>query len=761
MKMVRCPRLSMLLALLSMDDFGMRTVIATRLQLVYSVPYLNTSSNLNDAVSEMVPDLFGTNDLMKYCWDDYTCLFRVNGDDNYTGKATMITTKIAFEKNALDIDVECCNSKEENKDSWEVVKDLIDVLDTHLLIDLNATSYWTVHDRSMNETMYFNDPASVQSMILTSANLSQKKRKASIITERGNKAEVWSYTRNDDVEENNGLRTHKALFVNDVLQMSTEEYTLIHAEAFVHPALLSHARPQHILIVSPYVPLPYIREILKHENTTIDILGVDLAIFRLAQEFFPEIDDCSEVVNVNNRCSFETSRVNGILNDMASKSIEDLLGVFDESSISAREDITSLDGMTFATEADGDIFRRMTIDAYNAYKLASEEDFAMSADQYDVMLIDIPSSNENIAQTMFGEKFHLWLLSMSTDESVFVINAGHAPTKATLTKSTREQFILTASRYHDDNVYQYYLLHPYDESFAKPLQSTFLLCLTNDESVAAARFFRTNNAHFDLDMATRLAKRVGSLFYQPTIHYDGPVHQMYSKISRSWESWFCWWAEDVGNDYPACTEFLYNLYNPDWNHERVEVRWDPIKGRSLFAAEDIPKGHYVGMSDVADSIIIDVLQWKSLFEFVEKYPSATMYQELINFLLAYGYETDNLAMHGWAVSTSSTNTFINHACAEEGGENVGSANEIYAKRDGEYTGFIPPLQRRTEITGIIQRANKDIKKGDEFRMEYRDFRSDMQKHPSYEEFLANQICSSIDKKGFVKVDRRKPDHIEL
>ena len=261
-------------------------------------------------------------------------------------------------------------------------------------------------------------------------------------------------------------------------------------------------------------------------------------------------------------------------------------------------------------------------------------------------------------------------------------------------------------------------------------------------------------------MSQRMAKRSGKLLSQPTAHYDGPVHRQYSRPLRAWESWFCWWAEDIGGNFPACTEFLKNLYNPDWNHENVEVRWDPVKGRSLFAAEDIPEGHYVAMSDIVNSYFIDVLEWKALNEFADKYPSATMYRDLVNFILAYGYESDNLSMHGWATSIASTNTFINHVCAGEGEENVGPADGIYEDKEGNYSGFIPPLQRRAEITGIIQRANKDIKAGEEFKMDYHDFRSDMRKHPNFEDFLKNHICKTVGA-GFVKLDPNKPDHFDL
>ena len=45
-------------------------------------------------------------------------------------------------------------------------------------------------------------------------------------------------------------------------------------------------------------------------------------------------------------------------------------------------------------------------------------------------------------------------------------------------------------------------------------------------------------------------------------------------------------------------------------------------------------------------------------------------------------------------------------------------------------------------------------------MDYRIFRNDVAKNPSFEEFLTNYVCDpSLE--GFVPVDMEKPDHIEF
>jgi len=83
------------------------------------------------------------------------------------------------------------------------------------------------------------DPASIHSLFLSIQNV-KKKAIVSIPTDDGNKAEI-KYKHGF-----NGIQT--ALFVNDILLMTSEEATWAHAESFVHLVVLSHARPERILI---------------------------------------------------------------------------------------------------------------------------------------------------------------------------------------------------------------------------------------------------------------------------------------------------------------------------------------------------------------------------------------------------------------------------------------------------------------------------------------------------------------------------------
>ena len=489
--------------------------------------------------------------------------------------------------------------------------------------------------------------------------------------------------------------------------MSTEFSTTVHSEAAVHPAMINHPRPERVLLVDPYSPLPLIKEVLKYENASVHLAGFDPEIFDVTTFYFEIYNDCSELINVNDVCTLDSR----VFNLMEYYELEE-----DESSLSDMVE-SSKEGWgeewmkmkyysnmerQFANESDGDIFRRMTIDAYHAYAKGTDENFASSDGQFDVIVVNapsssssLPSSGKHLSDWIFGDDFQTWLFSMGATETITIINSGHAPIEnVTGFDGPREEFIVTASSHGHGTAA---LIHPYDELEAKPLQSTFVVVLYDDDTEGMSRFFRSNNAHFDMDLIKKLTSRAGVLRSRPTLHYDGPVHQHYIRPLRAWESWFCWSSDGLRESYPACTDFLTNFYDPSYHNENVEVRWDPVKGRSLFAAEDIPKGHFVGSSDATNSLFVDTAEWKSLNEFADKYPSATMYRGLVDFILAYGYESNNLSRTGWVTSTSSTNTFVNHEC--DGIENVGAADDFHMDVNQVYPGFLPPLQRRPEITG--------------------------------------------------------------
>ncbi len=85
---------------------------------------------------------------------------------------------------------------------------------------------------------------------------------------------------------------------------------------------------------------------------------------------------------------------------------------------------------------------------------------------------------------------------------------------------------------------------------------------------------------------------------------------------------------------------LKNWFNASNHGFRTEVVRDPIKGRSLHAAEDIPKGAFVLGDDTHMHLHIDSHQWEALNDFVKEFPDAKLYKELRDFFLIYGFENE-------------------------------------------------------------------------------------------------------------------------
>jgi hypothetical protein len=270
------------------------------------------------------------------------------------------------------------------------------------------------------------------------------------------------------------------------------------------------------------------------------------------------------------------------------------------------------------------------------------------------------------------------------------------------------------------------------------LSSAFVVAFQWEEGAAYDRFFRTNSATFDLDMLERLVPNTGA-GKPPTLMYDGPTHVKYQTPSRIWEHWYC--ASSPGKDLPGCTFFQNWMFDPSRHHTNVERKVHPVKGRSLFSAEHIPKDHFVNFNDVIHSLHIDQTEWQALVAFIDEYPDAELYRQLRDFIVIYGFQTKAHSMTGWAVSVSSTNTFTNHACTDEDMTVTTGDYFVGLSEDGLYNKFSPLASRRPRIAAYATVAKRDIQPGDEIQMNYQIFRSDFHEHPYYDVFLTG-MCST-------------------
>lgn len=163
--------------------------------------------------------------------------------------------------------------------------------------------------------------------------------------------------------------------------------------------------------------------------------------------------------------------------------------------------------------------------------------------------------------------------------------------------------------------------------------------------------------------------------------------------SKAWENWYC--NTLVGREHPMCTSFLPQWMNSSYHHRSLSVRHDPVKGRTVYASEDIPQGHFVNSVDAALSWRLEKDLLDALVQFVKDFPDATMYRDVLDFLMAYGFTQKGIGIDGFGVSVASVSTFTNHACSKE----EASVHGLGAEDEEWWEGltFSPPCARRPEV----------------------------------------------------------------
>ena len=260
------------------------------------------------------------------------------------------------------------------------------------------------------------------------------------------------------------------------------------------------------------------------------------------------------------------------------------------------------------------------------------------------------------------------------------------------------------------------------------------MALFYQQGKSYSRFVRKNSPAIDLDIVNRFHAGIGR---HPTVVYDGPTHTGYMITSRAWENWYC--KTRPGRDLPICNDFLPNWFDPKYHSYDTEVKQLPNKGRSLVATKDIPKGTFINPHDAAMSWRLEQDLLDALVKFVDDYPEATMYRNVLDFLMAYGFTQQGIGIQGLAVSLACTNTFVNHACSQ-GEENVNGLMSAEVTEDpGDEATFSPPCARRPEIVEQLLVASRDIKAGEEILQDYSSFR--VESDEDFKSFL-KKMCDT-------------------
>ena len=92
--------------------------------------------------------------------------------------------------------------------------------------------------------------------------------------------------------EEYGIQPLQHLFLNGQLRGTTSEAATIHAEAFVHPAMMAHPHPRNIVVVSD-MPLDLLREILKYKSVEeVTLVGANMDAIDLVRFHMKELDRC-------------------------------------------------------------------------------------------------------------------------------------------------------------------------------------------------------------------------------------------------------------------------------------------------------------------------------------------------------------------------------------------------------------------------------------------------------------------------------------
>ena len=92
--------------------------------------------------------------------------------------------------------------------------------------------------------------------------------------------------------EEYGIQPLQHLFLNGKLRGTTSEAGTIHAEAFVHPAMMAHPHPRNIVVIGD-MPLALLKEILKYKDVEeVTLVGLNMDAVDLARFHMKELDRC-------------------------------------------------------------------------------------------------------------------------------------------------------------------------------------------------------------------------------------------------------------------------------------------------------------------------------------------------------------------------------------------------------------------------------------------------------------------------------------
>lgn len=316
--------------------------------------------------------------------------------------------------------------------------------------------------------------ASLYGLILANSKVKDKRR----LVKMGN-VSIWSY-------QDDKVGFTKAMFINDTLRYITNDASVAHAEAFVHPAMISHNQPKRVLLVSD-MPVAPLREITKYTTLEhVDIVGTSQEVLELMGNYF-DLGSILDVKGINvtlvatdsvlSWAQTEVDRVGKFFEppDSFVPCVEDAYDYSNSSmaEMKKREDflnnLCENEEIAYLNYEKGFDWERQIYckDRYFSIpKGANKEVKSVSSLSYDVILVDIPVyAQESLTDPLLHKQLKT-LLDEIHGDSILVTSFGGTPG---LTQSAsnqdlrRDEFIRELTLPNKKGGHAYRFLTVYDE----------------------------------------------------------------------------------------------------------------------------------------------------------------------------------------------------------------------------------------------------------------------------------------------------------
>ena len=360
-------------------------------------------------------------------------------------------------------------------------------------LDPGVDSWWTILPSLGNNDDNVGNTLSRLVLSRAPSEVTNKKRLYSF-----NQIQVWEY----DTPKSEAEGTHVlSIFINQVLRFTTETMSsIIHAEALVHPVMISHPGPSRVLLVSDF-PFAIIDELQKYNASLLERIDVAYAS--------PEVRDITSRYLLTTNYSSQT-KIPVIfyydldhLPDLQGSDVDDFdefrdIRVHDSNDYidpnkNKHQQTRSIcydEATVLANKRSGNDWERHLICGQNTInkdlkdEVGNDDDHNNSCDsednllEYDVILMDVPSY---FAMEWLSTSLQRKLMGLLDDEDgILAVSIGSPPdisdffptpfnshVSATINPiyyvSVRDSFLREASRHPKNNGIGYKHIAVYDE----------------------------------------------------------------------------------------------------------------------------------------------------------------------------------------------------------------------------------------------------------------------------------------------------------